>query len=66
MRDVANFSLVSVIRRWSPSRELSTELCWGCREGREGNDVSWKVRVWTDTWVRIFCVVLCLSSSTMV
>ena len=32
-RDFANFSLVSLIRRWPPSRELSTELCWGCWEG---------------------------------
>ena len=36
-RDFANFSFVSVIRRWSPSRVLSTGLCWGCREGEERN-----------------------------
>ena len=36
-RDFVNLSLVSVIRRWSPSREVSTELFLGCWEEREGN-----------------------------
>ena len=38
----------------------------GLPGGERGQCVSWKVRAWTDMWVTISCVVLCLSSSTMV
>ena len=59
--DFANFSLVSVIRRWSSSRELSTQLCWGCREQGEGNAFHGRSGCGR-TRVTIFCVFSCLSS----
>ena len=39
-RDFANFSLVSVIRRWSSARELGIELFLGCWKGAMQRETS--------------------------
>ena len=41
---------------------IKCRIVFGLPGGVRGVCVSWKVMVWTDTWVTIFCV----SSSTMV